>query len=62
MYFSPIHQTDGRNNNYRQFWFIFTCSLGAIADLDLVVRSKGITSDIMVVSQQGISLQVLYNS
>ena len=29
----------------------FLCSLGAIADLDLAIRSKKINDDIMVVSQ-----------
>ena len=37
--------------------FMFPYSLGAIADLDLVVCSKDIKSDIMVVSSQGIPLQ-----
>ena len=30
------------------------CSLGAIADLDLAVRSKNIKDDIMVVSTRGL--------
>ena len=42
----------GEREGGRETLATFSSSLGAIADVDLVVRCKNIKDDIMVVSQQ----------